>query len=418
MTSPVSSLLDWLRTPPVALRNVLESPRRSAMAIGGMAFALIMVFLQLGFLEAVRITARVNYDVLDFDIALLSPDFEQFYDPGSFPRQRLDQARAVAGVVEARPLWMRMDLWRCPTPPENEGLGLPGLRERSLEDSFPSGVSVQRRALLVLGIDLDSNPFREPQRSEVDAHAARLRLPDRVLLNRLSNPDFGAGRIAQFDGWELGRHRVQVIGTFALPHSFGADATVLGSRRTFLETRFPNGDDDRVHFGLIKVRPGTVEATIEELRARLPSDVVPQHRSELYAREAHYWVRQTATGLIFSFGVGVTLLVAAVVVYQVLSNDVRNRLPEYATLKAIGYPDSKLAQVVMAQAIIYGILAFLPALALSRVIYHVTERVATIPMVLTPSNVVLVFALMLLAGIVSGLLTIGKLRSANPADLF
>src|SRR5579871_4198045 len=145
-----------LRTPPLALRNVLHARSRSLVAIGGIAFASIMVLLQLGFLEAVKVTASVNYEQLDFDVALVSPEFEQFYDPGSFPRERLQQARSVEGVVDARPFYARMSSWRCPpypvtvaaaerTPPAVGALGRWWLGDRRPRP-------LQVRDLLVIGV--------------------------------------------------------------------------------------------------------------------------------------------------------------------------------------------------------------------------------------------------------------------------
>ncbi len=117
MRSLLSPLFVSLRTPPLALRNVMQGRVRSAVAIVGIGFAVVMVLLQLGFLEAVKITAAINYDQLDFDVALVSTEFEQFYDPGSFPRERLVQAQSVPSVTAARPLWARMNVWRCPPYP-------------------------------------------------------------------------------------------------------------------------------------------------------------------------------------------------------------------------------------------------------------------------------------------------------------
>jgi putative ABC transport system permease protein len=173
-----------------------------------------------------------------------------------------------------------------------------------------------------------------------------------------------------------------------------------------------------VSFGLLTVAPGSLDTSIRALRERLPDDVQPMTRQALYEREAYYWVRQTATGLIFSFGVGVTLLVASIVVYQVLTNDVRNRLHEYATLKAMGYSDARLIAVVIAQALLYGILAFVPAVLIAVGLYHLTQRLAAIPMELTAGNIGLVLMLTIVSGLVSGVLAISKLRAANPADLF
>ena len=82
-----------------------------------------MVLLQLGFLEAVKITASNNFDQLDFDIVLLSPRYEQFYAPGAFPLERLTEARSVPTVVAAAPLYATFNLWRCPPfPPDRAAM--------------------------------------------------------------------------------------------------------------------------------------------------------------------------------------------------------------------------------------------------------------------------------------------------------
>src|SRR5207249_3107158 len=103
-----------LRNPPLALRNVVHGGRRSLAAISGVAFSLTMVLLQLGFLEAVKITAANNFDQIDFDIVLLSPRYEQFYASGFFPLERLTLARSIESVTSAIPMYATFNLWRCP----------------------------------------------------------------------------------------------------------------------------------------------------------------------------------------------------------------------------------------------------------------------------------------------------------------
>ena len=173
-----------LRRPPLALLNVLHGGKQSLAAIVGMALAVVMVLLELGFLEAVRITAAINYDQLDFDAVLVSAEFEQFYTPGRFPVARLTQARSQPEVASARPLFTRMNFWRCPPYPPATG------RDTAPEDreAGPSRSALarwwlgarrprplQRRALLVLGIDPDRNPFRDPIRGQIEAAGARSR---------------------------------------------------------------------------------------------------------------------------------------------------------------------------------------------------------------------------------------------------
>lgn len=421
-----SRLLDfWLRfrTPPLALQNVLHGRAKSAVAIAGIGFAVVMVILQFGFLEAVRIAASVNYDQLDFDIALVSPQFEQFYDPGTIPLRRLVEAEGVSDVIAARPLYARMNVWRCPPYPldadwnrlEDESSRLDALSRWWLGAKRPR--PLQRRELLVLGIDLDKNPFRAPIRNEVESTADRLKLDGRVLLSSESNLDFGWSQHREFHDWELGRLHVDVVGGFALPRSFGADAAVLCSDFQFAKA-FGILPRESVEFGLLKIRPGTLDGTVRHLRATMPGDVRILTRDEIYAIESDYWVNQTATGKIFAFGVLLGMIVAAVVVYQVLSNDVRHRLPEYATLKAIGHTDRFLGRTILIQGLIYSLAAYIPALFVSVLLYRGTEKLANIPMRLTFTNLGIALALTVGFSLVSGLLTLRKLHSADPAELY
>jgi putative ABC transport system permease protein len=412
----------FLRRPPLGLRNVIHGRSRSVAAIGGIAFALVMMLMQLGFLEAVKVTAKVNYDQLDFDVILVSPQFEQFYNPGAFPRRRLKEAEGLDTVIAARPLYIRMNMWRCPAYPPGGRETLAQSGEESsaiarwwLGDKRPR--PLQRRALLVVGVDLDDNPFLEPIRGQIAAAHDRLRLPGRVLLNIWSNPDFGWALRDQFQGWELGSSKVELVGGFTLLRSFGADAAVLCSVESFARSFGRTGMSDLVNLGLLQVRPGTATETARRLNERLPPDVRAMTRAALDRMEQDYWVGQTATGLIFVFGVAVTMVVAAVVLYQVLSNDIRGNLREYATLQAIGYTSSALGRIVLTQGLVYALVAYVPAVLIAAAAYRLTAELAGIPMILTGANLALVFALDVFFCLAAGLLSLRRLRKADPASL-
>jgi putative ABC transport system permease protein len=411
------------RTPPLALRNVLHGGMRSLLAIAGVAFSITLVLLQLGFLEAVRITATTVFDQLDFDVALLSPQYEQFFGPGSFPLQRLREAASVPGVIAARPLYAQMGFWRCPPSPVESSAGSPPAGEKPLGALSRWWLGSRRprplqlRELLVLGIDLERSPFREPIQSQLHAASQQLRHRDRLLMNAWSNLDFGWESHNEFSGWELNGRAVEVVGSFTLQRSFGADASVLCSDENFARAQHMPGVG-QVNFGLLMVEPEAIGRVVNELNLRLPPDVRAWSRADLEALEEDYWVRQTATGKIFSYGVLVTILVAAVVIYQVLSNDIRDHITEYATLKAMGHTNNFLSRVVVVQAMIYALAAYLPAALVSVGVYRATEALANIPMRLTPMNLGWVLVLTLVASFVSALLTLNKVRSAEPAELF
>jgi putative ABC transport system permease protein len=383
-------------------------------------FVVTMVLLQLGFLESVRVTGTNLFDQLDFDVALISPRYDQLYDAGTFPAERLRQAEGLATVVDARPMYFALVTWRCPPSPlepERAGEGASAGSHTPVPPSEGGPRPVKRRELLAIGIELQRNPFREPIRGRVEATRAQLELDDRVLLSEQSHIDFGWWAWPAFRGWELARSAVEVVGGFLLDRGFGADGAVLMNDLTFQRrcaSRWTRG----VSLGLVRVRPGTAGETVRRLNEILPPDTIALSRDALNDREQDFWVRQTSTGKIFTSGVLVAMAVAVVVVYQVLSNDVRRHLPEYATLKAMGYTNRYLSRVVVVQALIYALGAFGPAVILAYIAYRVTAALANIPMRMTVPNLALALGLAAAVSFLSALLTVGKLRTADPAELY
>jgi putative ABC transport system permease protein len=413
-------------SPPLALRNVMHGGRKTAAAVAGVAFAVTMVLLQLGFYGAVEITATNVYEQLDFDVVLLAATYDQFFAPGEFPMERLRQARSVEAVAAAAPLYSTFNLWRCPPyPPDDAAIAWdderpePGaLRRWLLGDRLPR--PLKRRELLVIGVDLENDPFNGPIRRSIEEWKPRLQEARSVLLNEQSNLDFGWPLVDRFDGWELGRTAVRIVGGFPMLRGFAADGAAICSDLNFARL-CERPSTEQVQFGFLKLRESdrpAVEEVCRSLREILPPDVVPYTRAEILRRETDHWVGQTATGKLFAFGVLVAAIVASAVIYQVLSNDVRDHLAEYATLKAMGHTNAFLSGVVIRQALIYAGAAFLIAVVLGFGLYRATEALAGIPMRLTPRIVGLSFLLTALIGLVSAVFTLEKVWRADPAELF
>lgn len=407
---------------PLAFRNVAHEKYKSLTAIAGISFAVILILMQLGFLEVVKITATNIFEKLDYDVAIISRVYEQLYDPGSIPLQRLMQARAAPGVTDSYPVYTSMNLWRCPPMPLHPGPPPEGIAKVWHEILKYFGIAsdpkpTRLRGLLVVGFQLDNIPFLNPIRAQIEAHESELRLPNRILFDSLSHPDFGYQYRDEYSQWELGRKEVTIVGSFTLGTGFGADATVLCSDLNYLQLS-KAGSLERVNLGLVKTEPGRAEEATVWLREHLPPDVQVFTREQLLNKEQRHWIQNTATGVLFGFGVFVAVCVGTVVVYQVLSNDVTNHFAEYATLKAMGYTNGFLARVVANQAMLYAMAAYFPALLISIGLYRLTEMVANIPMRLTLTNVLLVFVLTLVMCLASAFLTLRKVRSTDPADLF
>ena len=78
---------------PLAWKNLIYNKVRTAVALAGVGFAVILIFMQMGFLGAVRKTATQIYDALDFDLMLRSPAYLHLTEPRSFPRERVSTRR-------------------------------------------------------------------------------------------------------------------------------------------------------------------------------------------------------------------------------------------------------------------------------------------------------------------------------------
>ena len=129
------------------------------------------------------------------------------------------------------------------------------------------------------------------------------------------------------------------------------------------------------------------------MKSYLPDDVEVLIRADVVGGEVRHWVWETSIGLIFQLGVIVALIVGTAIVYQVLSSDVANHLPEYATLKAMGYSGGYLASVVLQQAVVLAVMGYVPGLAVSTALYSLTRVAARIPIDMTAARVVFVLGL-------------------------
>ena len=112
------------------------------------------------------------------------------------------------------------------------------------------------------------------------------------------------------------------------------------------------------------------------------------------------------------------MLVGLVIVYQVLSADVADHLREYATFKAIGYGPRFFLSIVVEEALVLGILGFLPGLAVGTAILTLMAKITILPLAMTPSMAIMVFLGTVVFSVISGAIATRRLAAADPADLF
>jgi putative ABC transport system permease protein len=390
---------------PLSWLNLTHNKGRFALSLAGVGFAVVLMFIESGFYYALLDSTVALIDRFDADLVIVSKVKTTLQAWGGAPRRRLTQALGVPGVAQVSPLYLEgvRSVWRS---------------ERTH----------RRRVIRALGVDPDNPALTMP---EVGAGATDLRLPDRALFDRAASsiyghPDAGTRRD------ELSGRHVDVGGTFRIGTDFVYEGNaVVGESgfAYFFPARTGSALRD-VEAGMVRLTEG---ADLADVKARLTKalqsgiatpqnsggdDVMVMTKDEFREQERRYWQTSTPVGFVFGLGLVMGLIVGVVICYQVLATDVANHLPEFATLKAMGYSDRYLAGVVLKQALILAVVGFIPGAFLSGSLYMILGQLTGLPLLMTPPRAGIVLMLTVFMCSASGVLTVRKLRSADPADLF
>ncbi|MBD2018919.1 FtsX-like permease family protein [Leptolyngbya sp. FACHB-36] len=379
---------------PLAWLQVTKEKTRLAVAVAGIAFADMLIFLQMGFEAALYDASIQPHRNLNADLVMIDPQLQTLFAVKSFSRERLYQGLSIDEVASVNPVRFSLGQWRNP--------------DTRLE-----------RTILVWGVDPSQPAFKF---DEVNRNLDQIKLLDQVMFDRAGRPEFGpiAETFAKTNKYEteLNNISVNVTGLYTNGASFAADGNVIASESTFMHL-FPNRKTDEVDIGLIKLKSGADREQVKSrLESMLPDDVKVLTVEDFAQVEKAYWESGTAIGFIFGIGVGVGFIVGIVIVYQILYSDVSDHLPEYATLKAMGYTDMYLLGVLVQESLLLALLGFFPGFLLSAGLYQLAATATMLPVGMTLNRAVNVFVLTVVMCSVSGAIAMRKLRSADPADVF
>ena len=379
---------------PLASLMLIRQPVRLAVALAGISFAGILMFMQLGFRDGLFDASVTVHRLFDADIVLISPRSTSSVSMAGFPRRRLIQAMAAPEVEGITPVHWNLLLWRNP-----ETLGT--------------------RSILALGFEPGHPLFTDPT---LAAKAKLLTQKGRVLFDEKSRAEFGPvakwfreGRTVES---EIAGKRVRVAGLIGLGASFGADGNLLTSSETFLDL-IPNTPSGSIEVGLVRLKPGSdADQVAKHLQSQLPDDVTVLTKQGFIDFEQNYWRTSTSIGFIFTLGAAMGFVVGCVIVYQVLYSDVSDHLPEYATLMAMGYKLNSLLGVVVREGLLLALFGYLPAYAAGQGLYLLVRNATQLPVAMNTVRAVTVFSMILIMCMLSAGLAMRRLVDADPAEIF
>ncbi|AZL59523.1 FtsX-like permease family protein [Tabrizicola piscis] len=381
---------------PLGWLQLTHSKSRFIVASAGVGFAVLLVFMQLGFMNMLFDSTTVIHQQFKTDLVIMSADAEGIVpDSGDFSRRRLIQAAGVRGVIDWAEIYIGTLTW---TKPSDGTVG----------------------QVVVIGVPTDVRVFTNPA---LDAQIPLLRTSGTMLIDEGSRGDYSAffGRIAAGEQpkVKLAGETVSAIGTFNFGASFGTEAYGVVSRETFLQldrSRHPGV----INMGLLTVEPGRdLNVMADTITKAVGAAEVKVWTMPNFKEVTRDFLRiNSPIATIFTFGVIVGLFVGAVIVVQILTSDVQDHLGEYATFKAMGFRNSYLLAIVYEQSAILTVFGFLPALLLSFLLYRVVGQAVAMDMIMTWSRVMWVFLQTVGMCLTAGTIAMQRIYSADPAEVF
>ncbi|GCL37165.1 DevC protein [Sphaerospermopsis reniformis] len=379
---------------PLSWLQLTREKTRLAVALSGIAFADILMFMQLGFRDALYYSNVRMHSSLKGDIVVINNQSNAVLAMKPFSQRRLYKALDVPAVESVHPIYLDYTTWKNP-------------------------ITGRPRSILTFAFNPEFNVFDLPG---VEENINKLKMPDVVLFDRSSRVEYGSIASDFEQGKnvtaEVRRRRIKVAGLFTLGASFGADGNLITSDVNFLRI-FNNRQRGLIDIGLIRLKPGSdVKQVAAYLRTYLPTDVNVFTKEEFIDFERNYWATSTAIGFIFTLGTIMGFIVGTVIVYQILYTEVTDHLSEYATLKAIGYTQNYLLTVILQEAFMLAVLGYIPGFACALFLYQVARDATLLPVFMSYYRAIMVLILTILMCFISGVIAMRKLRSADPADIF
>lgn len=387
-------MIGWFRRTQLAWHVLRKEKARLLVALIGISFANMLIFMQLGFKEALFYSCGRVHRSFKGDLALVNPDFETLIAPQSFHRELLYRCLAAPEVSEVHAVKVGLLPWRNP----ETGRG---------------------RSIQIVAFDPSYPMFNDP---EVEAQAHRLSALGNVLFDRLSRPEFGAIEKNFLSHppvvTEVNRKHVEVAGLFSMGASFASDGCIITSESTFARL-FPDRQASDIDFGFLFLKPGVQpEALVPSLQKLVGPAARVVTRAQLEKLEENYWANSTGIGFIFAMGAAMGFMVGVVIVYQILHGDVTDHLPQYATLKAMGYGNGFLLLTLAQESLLLAFLGYGPGLLLALFLYHQASVATALPIFMTQERAVGALLGTIVMCTLSGAIAARKLVSADPAEIF
>ena len=381
---------------PLAWLQLKRQPVKYLVAIAGIGFAALLMYMQIGFQSGLLTSSTTFYAALDADLILISPKTVSSGSFSQFPQSQLFRANGYKEVETVVPMYVT------------------NITAQKLGGQKPT-------SLRIIGYDPDVKALNV---DAVNEQSNQLKTAGYALFDTEGNSRTGpVAKAIEENGYQFLTlynltQTFRTVGLFGLGSTFAADSNIITSPGTAIQLA------DQLNFGeislgLIKVNDKQALPQLQRnLQELYDGEIQVLTKDELIAQEQNYWNTSSSFGVVFGFGTFMGVIVGGVMVYQVLYTDVTDHLKEYATLKAMGFSNQFILGIVIQEAILLGVSSFIPSTLVSAGMYAFLTSASGISIEMTHQKIGLVGALTVGICAASAAIAVNKLRDADPASVF
>ncbi len=370
----------------LARKILLHDKMRFFITVSGVAFAVTLVFVQVGLFEGLLANASMTIEKIDADIWVTARNTPNVDFSNTFPETFVQRVRSIAGVARADNLIVWFGRVALPTG-ANENAVLYAL-EHFDRWGLPWSIT--------------SGDPRDLRRGKY------------VILDDSATKRFG--RFTVGDYREFSGQRLKIIGKTHEARSFTTNPIAFMDYRV-AQSMNRQELHNRTTYILVKLAPGAnSEAVQAEIRRRLPYNDV-HTRTEWAARSRNYWTSNTGLGLNMMMTVFLGCLVGVVVVAQTLYTSTMEHIKEFATVKAIGGGNADIFMIIGKQAAIAAVVGFALGAVMTLGLRPAMAAI-DLKLILTPSFAGYVFVGTFVLCVGASVLSFRKVASIDPALVF
>ncbi len=367
---------------------------RLFVALCGVSVIVAMILTVLSLKDAVIESTLQVPKSLKGDVIILSARTQTILRPAPFPRRFLDRLHGIDGVAEVSSVAIENARWINPE-------------------------THQEHPIRVFGLDLEYDVIALPG---IDPSEPKLKMKDTIIFDASSRPKFGpvAERFENGLGFstEVNGRRVDVCGLTYAGVSIASDGNLFTTHANF-QRLFPNLSDSKSHIGVLRLEDiGLQSQVVHQVREMLGTEAQVLTRDEMMKAEKAFMKLNDPVDDIMGMIASVAFFVGMIIVYQILYTDVVNHLPQFATLKAIGFTGAFLLGIIIAEGVILSLLGFWPGLLMAHGLAWLAQEATLLPVTISIGNSfgVLVAAIVMCA--LAASIAVRKITQAEPASVF